>query len=72
MSIRAGKGKDIRRVCRTVIGMVRQPFYCRILATGHSMRIGVGHSSSVKYVKNLKRLWVLLIVYEIVRKSILV
>lgn len=72
MSIRAGKEMDIRRVCRTDIDMARRPLYCRILATGHSMRIGVGHSSSIKYVKNLKRLWVLLIVYEIVRKSILV
>ena len=41
---------------RTDIGAAVRPLYCRILATGHSIRIGAGHSSSLKYVKNLKRL----------------
>ena len=46
----------ISKAVRTDIGAVGRPLYCRILAMGRSIRIGAGHSSSLKYVKNLKRL----------------
>lgn len=46
----------ISKAVRTDIGVVGRLLYYRILATGRSMMIGIGHNSSIKYVKNLKRL----------------
>lgn len=55
MSMHAVTEKDISKEDWMDIGQDGRRLYCRILATGHSMRIGFGRSISIKCAKNLKR-----------------